>query len=54
MIAYRLASVTQVGLHDKFFLTIKKARNDETLLNKFGFGQYSKLVEKALIGDLFI
>jgi hypothetical protein len=54
MIAYRLASVTQMGLHDKFFLTIKKARDDESLLSKFNFGQYSKLVGKPLMGDLFI
>ena len=54
MIAYRLATVSQTGLHDKFFLSIKKARNDETLVYKFNFSQYSKINEKPLMGDLFI
>lgn len=54
MIAYRLVTVSQEGLHDKYFLSIKKARNGEVLLAKFNFGQHSKLMEKPLIGDIFI
>lgn len=54
MIAYRLVTVSQEGLHDKYFLTIKKARTGEVLLNRFNFAQHSKLAEKALMGDIFI
>jgi hypothetical protein len=54
MIAYRLVTVGQEGLHDKYFLSIKKARTGEVLLAKFNFGQHSKLLEKPLIGDIFI
>jgi hypothetical protein len=54
MIAYRLVTVSQHGLHDKYFLTIKKARSDENLLAKFNFGQHSKFSEKPLMGDIFI
>lgn len=54
MIAYRLVTVGQEGLHDKYFLTIKKARTGEVLLNRFNFGQHSKLISKPLVGDIFI
>ena len=54
MIGYRLVTVNQIGLHDKYFLSIKKARNNDNLLAKFNFGHHSKLVEKPLMGDIFI
>jgi hypothetical protein len=54
MIGYRLVTVSQTGLHDKYYLTIKKARSNEPLLNKFNFAQHSKIVEKPLMGDIFI
>lgn len=54
MIAYRLVTVSQQGLHDKYFLTIKKARSGENLLTKFNVGQHSKIIGKPLMGDIFI
>jgi hypothetical protein len=54
MIAYRLVTVSQIGLHDKCFLSIKKTRSGEALLSKFNFGQHSKLMERPLMGDIFI
>ncbi len=43
VIAYRLVTVSQHGLHDKYFLTIKKSRSGDNLLNRFNFGQHSKI-----------
>lgn len=41
-------------MHDKYFLTIKKARSGENLLTKFNVGQHSKIIGKPLMGDIFI
>ncbi len=54
LIAYRIVNVTQSGLSDKHFLNIKKTRNGETMVEKFNFGQYSKIAGQPLMGDLFI
>ena len=54
MIAYRLVSVNQYGLPDKYFITVRKARSEEVLIPKFNVGFHSKLPSKPLIGDIFI
>jgi HKD family nuclease len=54
LVAYRLSSISQEGLHDKHYVSIRHVRTGELLVDKFNFSFHSKIGGMPLLGDLFI
>lgn len=54
LIAFRLCSLTQTGLHEKHFVSITQVRTSQILVEKFRFGSEQDVGSYPLVGDLFI